>query len=300
MTESFIINDLDLQARFHYAPRDSKSHKVEQVMSALNEAAVDGRFIQINQRSPLETYTEETLLKMTPKQFDSYQERENIRIGKSCAEKLSAKYQGTACMFTNVNSRVADQNCVYQTFFFDEKYMRKCSSSSAKALSGCAGCHYYQFLCDEFERLYVRYNNGVEGIRDNNNFRCPNLVERVTPIPDYSSKESDGSWHYYRERPVPLPSETAVETPDSFCPIVRLQKYIESKGEPDIVVKQHSGSVTVRDRNETWSKISEGLEDFIESFTGIDLTQVVEKEAEKIYIRLLKKIKAVGKAKFNN
>ena len=35
MTESFLLNDLDLQVRAHYAARDSKSHKVEQVMRSL-------------------------------------------------------------------------------------------------------------------------------------------------------------------------------------------------------------------------------------------------------------------------
>ena len=55
LTESFLINDLDLQARFHYAPRDSKSHKVEQVMSCLNDAVGDGRFISVEQKSLFET-----------------------------------------------------------------------------------------------------------------------------------------------------------------------------------------------------------------------------------------------------
>ena len=37
MVERFLINDLDLQAHFHYVfTRESKSHKVEQVMSSLN------------------------------------------------------------------------------------------------------------------------------------------------------------------------------------------------------------------------------------------------------------------------
>ena len=35
LVEHFIIQDLDLLARFHYALRDSKTHKVEQVMSYL-------------------------------------------------------------------------------------------------------------------------------------------------------------------------------------------------------------------------------------------------------------------------
>ena len=45
LTESFIIHDIDLD--IHYAPSDSKSHKVEQVMSNLNEACGDRRFIEI-------------------------------------------------------------------------------------------------------------------------------------------------------------------------------------------------------------------------------------------------------------
>lgn len=55
LTESFLMNDLDLQARFHYAPRDSKSRKVEQVMSCLNDAVGDGRFISVEQKSLFET-----------------------------------------------------------------------------------------------------------------------------------------------------------------------------------------------------------------------------------------------------
>lgn len=59
---------------------------------------------------------------------------------------------------------------------------------------------------------------------------------------------------------------------NNFCPIVRFNKYIDSKCEPDVVVKQRNGSVTVRDKNDTWSKISDGLDDFIDKFTGKDLS----------------------------
>ena len=54
MAEMFIINDLDVQARFHYAPRDSKTHVVKCVMSRLNDALGDGSFIPINKDNVLE------------------------------------------------------------------------------------------------------------------------------------------------------------------------------------------------------------------------------------------------------
>lgn len=37
MAEYFMINYLDIQSRFHYAPGNSKSHMVKQVMRSPNE-----------------------------------------------------------------------------------------------------------------------------------------------------------------------------------------------------------------------------------------------------------------------
>ena len=45
--ESFQINNLDLQARVHYAPNDSRSHIAEKAMRALNEHAGDGTSIPL-------------------------------------------------------------------------------------------------------------------------------------------------------------------------------------------------------------------------------------------------------------
>lgn len=103
LTESFILNDLDLQYRFHFTPRDSKSHKVEQVMSALNEAVGDGRFIDIERKSVFETKTEAELLQMTPDDFKTCHEKGERSIGIKCAEKVSTLYNGTACMFTTIH-----------------------------------------------------------------------------------------------------------------------------------------------------------------------------------------------------
>ena len=62
LAEHFLIQDLDLLARFHYALRDSKTHKVQQVMSYLNEAVGDGRYIDILSTSVLHSLTNDQIL----------------------------------------------------------------------------------------------------------------------------------------------------------------------------------------------------------------------------------------------
>ena len=47
MAEYFQVFNLDLQARIHYAPNDSRSHIAEQVMRSLNEATGDCRSIPV-------------------------------------------------------------------------------------------------------------------------------------------------------------------------------------------------------------------------------------------------------------
>lgn len=65
MTQYFQINNLDLQCRSHLAPRDSKMHSVEKIMSSLNEAAGDGTGISINRPSMFEEIGDENLLQMS-------------------------------------------------------------------------------------------------------------------------------------------------------------------------------------------------------------------------------------------
>ena len=49
--EYFMINDLGFQCHVHYAPRDSKLHSVEKVMSTLNEAAGDAISIEVQRQN---------------------------------------------------------------------------------------------------------------------------------------------------------------------------------------------------------------------------------------------------------
>ena len=38
LVENFLIKDLDFECCMHFAPRNSKSHPVERIMTSLNEA----------------------------------------------------------------------------------------------------------------------------------------------------------------------------------------------------------------------------------------------------------------------
>ena len=47
LAEAFRIHSLDLQARVHYAPNDSRTHTAEKVMRSLNEHAGDDTTISL-------------------------------------------------------------------------------------------------------------------------------------------------------------------------------------------------------------------------------------------------------------
>ncbi|CAG2213077.1 unnamed protein product [Mytilus edulis] len=291
LTESFLINDLDLLARFHYAPRDSKTHKVEQVMSCLNDALGDGRFVDIDQKSLFETYTEDKILQMKTSDFKKAQENQEVATAVSCAKTVSHRYEGTPCMFTTINSRVADKQGVYQHFYFDQKYAEKLMAcSSEKAMTKCAGNHYYKFLENQFSLHFIRYKNGVEGIRNDQNFRTPVQINRIpAPVPNYETLEDDGSWHYFKLNEITEEQkQNSADMPNMFCPIVQLQKLVDSQGEPNVAVTSTCDQVSVKDKNETWEKISSQLDEFCEKYTGLDLFAVVRREAEKLYVRKLK------------
>ena len=61
----------------------------------------------------------------------------------------------------------------------------------------CAGAKYYSFLDSVFDKQFIKYDNGVEGIRIEGEFRVRGGIERLPPpVPDLSTKKADGTWHY--------------------------------------------------------------------------------------------------------
>lgn len=301
LTESFLIHDLDLQARFHYAPRDSKAHKVEQVMSALNDACGDGRFIDIQHNSLLETLGEERLLQMTPEEFKKEKTKQETLIGQQCAQKAAAKYDGSRSMGTSIHARTPDPNNPYHKFYFDENFMKRCHEAPASKKDTCPGIGYYEFLIGKFDEIYIRYNNGIEGRRTSGEWRSGNPVDRVPPpVPNYEDSNGNGKWHYFSLRETPEEFIDATKrTPDDFCPIVQLRKYVVTAGEPNIsCCKNPDGTAVVVDQNNTWSKILQGFDDFVAKYLGLDLHHVALKAAEALYLskltKLSKKLKKHG------
>ena len=106
-------------------------------------------------------------------------------------------------------------------------------------------------------------------------------IQRIpAPVPNYESKETDGSWHYFRPDEITEDQKlNGVSKPDIFCPIVQLQRLVDYQGEPNVVVNSNFERVSVKDKNDKWEKIANELDDFCEKYTGLDLSPVVRKEA---------------------
>ena len=300
LTESFIINDLDFQVRFHYAPRDSKCHKVEQVMSTLNEACGDGRFIDVSNKSVMDSVGEAEMLQKAA-DFELQKLREEMKkdAAKECAQKVANRYQGSKCMGTVIHSGTPGDD-PYHNFFFDETYLlvKQCSQAKSQiAKAKVTGMAYYMYLLDMEKCIYVKYNNGIEGIRSDENFRCPFPIQRM-PAPVPKPPDNTG-FHYYRYNEIPATKLEDRQT-DDYNPIVQLKKYMENIGDPDIISYEEDGAVVVRDKNETWQRVTSGLDTFCDTFCGSDLSKVLKKEAESIYMQKLRKAsKQLQKFKVN-
>ena len=290
LVESFLINDLDLQARMHYARYDSKTHPVERVMSSLTNALGDGRCIDVPKISILDHFTEQEILLMTKEDITKFEDLKKRDIAVECAEKVASRYAGTRCMNTFVNACIPHND--YSHFYFDEKYMLQCKDAKSRvARAKCAGLGYYTFLENTFKTTYRKYHNGVEGIRQDGKFRCPLPIKRVPPpVPDTRMSELP-SWLYHTPDTLPeVYKDVESRNVDDFCPSEKLAEFIDSVGQPDIVVEDKDGIYTARDTNNTWESISNGLCGFIEQYIGKDLTDVVHCVAKEVFTRKLLKM----------
>ena len=166
MAEYFMINYLDLQCRFHYAPGDSSCHLVERVMRFLNECLGDGRVIPVSTNSLLDSKGKIKLRQIDKDELRILQAEQEAQSAKMCAASIKNRFHGKKCMGTSIH---ATTPCYekHKQFFFDDEYMSKCANaSSSTALEKCAGKTYYMFVSNFFADHYVLYDNGFEGIRD--------------------------------------------------------------------------------------------------------------------------------------
>ncbi len=211
MAEYFIINYLDLQSRFHYAPNDSSSHVAEKVMRSLNECLRDGRSIPV----PCTLITEDQMAEISNDEIQRLKNETETKNAKKCAEEVKHRFNSKRCMGTTIhafNPWYED----YKKFFFDEQYMIKCASANSSALlEKCAGKAYYKFVRTFFDSHYFIYDNGFEGIRSgchtpdgsmclfhssfenlgalSNGWSGVQVFRIQPPVPEYSSEEA---FHY--------------------------------------------------------------------------------------------------------
>ena len=193
-------------------------------MSALNEATGDGRFIDISKVLITKEVSEENFLKMSKKEIEDFEKGKEAEIAQSCAQQLANRYQGARSLGTCIYAKVPDPKT---KFFFDEEFMKACHLTKGKAKNiECAGSHYYLFLLQEFERHYIRCDNGVEAVQQD-------IARIPAPVPDLSTREENGKWHYHT--PDTLPEELKNNRePDDFCPRVQLKQIVHDAGNPII------------------------------------------------------------------
>ena len=163
--EYFLINDLDLQCRMHYAPRDSKMHSVEKVMSSLNEAAGDGTTIEVKRPTLYQEIGEQQLLQMSVRDFKEFEEKRNVEIAKDCARQVAMRYDGVKCRGTLLHAYTPNYD-EHSQLFFDKKYMKKCTRTTSASIGTLPGYHYFNKVSEFFQQHYILFYNGMEGIRN--------------------------------------------------------------------------------------------------------------------------------------
>ena len=160
MAEYFQVFNLDLQARFHYAPNDSGSHIAEQLMRSFNEAIGDGRSIPIPNVPIFEGMYEEQICSLTQDEFNALEAKRQEDIAKQCAKNVMRRYEGKKCLGTTIHSRCPSYK-ESDNFFFNDTYMKKVHDSSPGMQSSCAGSAYYFQQLKFVEKLQI-FDGGLK------------------------------------------------------------------------------------------------------------------------------------------
>ena len=218
------------------------------------------------------------------------EERLHQKAAISCAQQVAARYEGTSCMKTSIHAQAVDPEDIYGQFWYDEPDMLKWHRATKRQKEAAAGSRYYKFLEDKFEEHYIRYDNGVEGIRVEGDFRCPAGISRVPPpVPDLSTAQ-DGVWHYHTPETLPESYlDVQSREVDDFCPRAQLNKLVKNCGVVHLIQEERGDTTAFYDGNETWAKIESRLDQFVGNICGKDLGQAARKHAEDMYLREVKR-----------
>ena len=271
LAEAFQIHNLDLQARIHYAPNDSRSHIAEKVMRSLNEHAGDGTTIPLPTVYLTELESPDVLLNMSETELEELKRNQEEEVALRCAIEVSNRYQNKPCMGTALHSCVpCEEEKTFGKFFFDKEYMEKCHDAmSEKKLANCARSAYFKYQLDFIKTHYILYDGAIEGIRDgctksgdkcdfHRNFDNLALlingwsdipVERVhPPVPKYDGYNNGFNFHYckpdevkqgqFTEKHHLKKEKVQCDVKDrelnDYCPQVQLRKLFESCNLPKL------------------------------------------------------------------
>ena len=124
MAEYFQVFNLDLQARIHYAPNDSRSHIAEQVMRSLNEATGDGRSIPVPRVPLFDGMSKDEIYGLSQDEFNDLENQRRRDISILCAKEISHRYEGKRCMGTTIHALTPSFDNS-DNFFFDEEFLQK-------------------------------------------------------------------------------------------------------------------------------------------------------------------------------
>ena len=167
LAESFQIHNLDLQARVHFAPNDSRSHIAEKVMCALNEHAGDGTSIPLPTVHLTELESPHVLLAMSDCEIEELRRKQEREVALKGTNRVAQRYQGKRCMGTAIHSCVPQEGTPFENMFFDKLYMEKgheAFTSSELKLSACAGSAYFMYPVAFFKKHYLLYDGATEAI----------------------------------------------------------------------------------------------------------------------------------------
>jgi hypothetical protein len=260
-------------------------HKVEQVHSALNDAVGDGRYIPLPEIDFLDE--PDKLLTYNAEQLREMELKKKKEITYTCANMVSSRYEGCRSLGTTISADVPMDSNVRHNFFFDEIYIRNWHDEKNKEKKeSCPGSGYYTYLMHEIDNIYIRYDNGIEGFRQEGDFVCQS-IERVPPPVPSPSNTSESFQYCTLES---LPRNHKNKNANEFCPRTIIKNFVESCGKPEIITKFTKNVCEVVDRNNTLKKIQDGLPKIVEEYIGNDLKSIAKKHAEKIYVRKIQKI----------
>ena len=244
MAETFMLYNLQYQARFSFAGGDSKSHIAEKPMRHLNEATTDGNDISINEEPIFNDVSEIKLLTMSQEEIKGYLDERKETAAYKYAESLSTRYDKYPCMGGYIQSHVPPKE-EWKRLYYDEDYVKAFLNAPASRKKLCPGSAYMQFVTEFYDTHFKQVKGSVQASALNCTYdrkrTCKYHIEHAkhehwAPEDIHWVKEpepnvdSDGKFAYKR------PVNVLTRTPpgDKFCPSVQFDKILNSYGQPEL------------------------------------------------------------------